>query len=386
MKLVVVTPTELTRDPRARRAAVAAMAIGVDVVGLCPASSVEPTQLDGIDVIRSGSASSDAVRVRAIGESLPSRRAVVRELRGVWRLGRLVRLTIELVRATRGMDRIDIVHANDLDSLPAAWRIARIHRARLVYDAHELYTSQEPNPPRIHRYITGILEGLLGRRADEVVTVNDPIADELQRRLRLRKRPLVVLNCPNVEDVPGLVGRDGPLQVVYQGAMGPGRFTDDLLSAAELAPSIKLTLRVAGADLKALQARVDERQLEERVHVVPPVAPDVLVKSLVEFEVGVIINRPVTLNDELVLPNKLFEYLMAGLAVVAPELPALTPVLDGVGATFRPGEPADLAATLIELAGDRDRLLGLRREARRRALSTYNAEVQAAVLQASWGL
>jgi glycosyltransferase involved in cell wall biosynthesis len=231
-----------------------------------------------------------------------------------------------------------------------------------------------------------MLEAFFARRADEVVTVNAPIADELYRRLRLTRRPLVVLNCPNIETIPEIVGSGGPLRVVYQGAMGPGRFLDDLLAATALAPGIELTLRVAGTELATLRGHVEERGLRDRVLVVPPVAPDVLVKSLVGFEVGVIINRPVTLNDELVLPNKLFEYLMAGLAVVAPRLPALTPVLDGVGATFRPGEPADLAAVLVKLASDPSLVLALRKEARAQALSTYNAESQAAVLQTAWGV
>ena len=386
MKLAIATPTELTRDPRARRAAAAACALGAEVVGLCPASSDMPMPIAGVKIVRSGSTSVGTAHIRLLGEALPHELRIVRELRGLWRLARLIRLTAALVGAARVIDGITVVHANDLDSLPAGWKIARSQHARLIYDAHELYTSQEPDPPRFHRFIAHMLEAFFARRADEVVTVNAPIADELHRRLRLARRPLVVLNCPNIETIPEIVGSGGPLRVVYQGAMGPGRFLDDLLAATALAPGIELTLRVAGTDPATLRGHVQERGLRDRVLVVPPVAPDVLVESLVGFEVGVIINRPVTLNDELVLPNKLFEYLMAGLAVVAPRLPALTPVLDGVGATFRPGEPADLAAVLVKLAGDPSLVLALRKEARAQALSTYNAESQAAVLQTAWGV
>lgn len=276
------------------------------------------------------------------------------------------------------------MHANDFDTLPAAWRIARHHGARLIYDAHEIYTAQEPDPPRLHRFVTGALEGWFARRADAVVTVNEPIAKELSQRLRLSRDPLVVLNCPAAQDVPAPVYSDGPLRAVYQGSMGPGRFIGDLLSAAPAAGNTELTLRIAGPDLDALRDDVEARGLSDRVRVVPPVAPDVLVESLAGFDVGLIINRPVTLNDKLVLPNKLFEYLMAGLAVVVPRLPALEPVVEGVGLTFTPGDVDALGAALSRLAEDREGLREMRKEARRRALATYNAAAQADALSAAW--
>jgi glycogen(starch) synthase len=362
---MMVTEHELARDPRARRAARTARELGFDVVELSPPEA-------------------QASRARALVGSVGRQRPLVRELRGMWRLGRLVTISTRLVRAARAVARVDAVHANDFDTLPAAWRIARRDGARLIYDAHEIYTAQEPDPPRIHRFVSGALEGWLARRADAVVTVNDPIAKELKRRLRLAGDPLVVLNCPSVQDVPDPAPAEGPLRAVYQGAMGPGRYIDDLLAAAGTMGDTELTLRVAGADLDALRKDVDARGLGDRVRVVSPVAPDALVESLAGFEVGLIINRPVTLNDELVLPNKLFEYLMAGLAVVVPRLPALESIVDGVGLTFTPSDPASLAAVLSGLAQNRNGLQEMREEARRRALTQYNSQRQAAVLTAAW--
>jgi glycogen synthase len=362
---MIVTEHELSRDPRARRAARTARDLGIDVIELSPPAA-------------------GASQARAHAGSIGRRRPIVRELRGIWRLGRLIAVSTKLTRAARDVPTVDAVHANDFDTLPAAWRVAQRHGARLIYDAHEIYTAQEPDPPRLHRLVTGALEGWFARRADAVVTVNDPIAKELKRRLHLDREPLVVLNCPAAQDVPTAVPSDGPLRAVYQGAMGPGRYIEDLLTAAPGAGNTELTLRIAGVDLEALRADVRARGLDNRVRVVTPVAPDVLVESLAGFEVGLIINRPVTLNDRLVLPNKLFEYLMAGLAVVVPRLPALEPVVEGVGLTFAPGDPADLAAVLSRLAEDRASLQQMREEARRRALTRYNAQEQAAVLTTAW--
>src|SRR5919202_1342231 len=313
VRLLLLAPNELTRDPRARRAAGAA----------------------------------GAPRARGVGPSPPGGAAAPP----------------------------DVVHANDFDTLPAGWLVARRRGARLVYDAHELYADQEPGTPVVYRGLVRLLEGPLARRADAVVTVSEPIAEELERTLRLASRPLVALNCPPRVEVDPAPRGDGPLRAIYQGAMGPGRPLEDLLVAAEHAPEVELTLRVAGADPDALRAAA--RHLPNVV-VAEPVPPDRLVEALAGFHVGLIINRPLTRNDELVFPNKLFEYLMAGLAVVVPRLPGMTPLVQGesVGLTYEPGRPEELGRALAALAGDRERLEGMRRRARGLALARYNAEAQ----------
>jgi glycogen synthase len=296
-------------------------------------------------------------------------------------------LNVRMLKAARGLGRFDVVHANDLDTLPAASVLARRWRARLVYDAHEIYSSQEPDAPRIHLALSSSIERRLAAGADAVVTVSAPIADELTARLRLRSAPFVVLNCPSLVDLPVEQPPGDFLRVVYQGAMGPGRDLADLLDAAEVPGSFHLTIRVANADLAALRKDVRRRNLEERISVVDPVDPTRLVDALAGFDVGLIINRPVTRNDELVLPNKLFEYLMAGLAVVAPALPSLREVIEEeeVGALFEPADPVSLGSALAKLSAEGDEVARMKVNARRAAVERYNAEAQRPALYAAWG-
>ena len=358
------------------------------MIGLCgQVSGLTPIPLDGVQIVRVGGERLAAgLRSAGLGGMTKQDRVLIREARGLYRLGRLGRLTAGLVRAGRKLGMFDVMHANDLDTLPAAALLARRSGARLVYDAHELYTTQEPDPPRAHQRVSASLEGSLARRADVVSTVSEPIAVELRRRLRLEETPRVVLNCPPLVDVavePPAAG--SPLAVVYQGAMGPGRPLEDLLVAAEHAPGAHFTLRIAGADPAVLRREVERRGLDN-VEVVEPVPPDRLVEALAGFEVGLVINRPVTQNDELVFPNKLFEYLMAGLAVAAPRLPALEPLVDGerLGVTFEPAHPDDLGRVLQSLTEDRALVHELRGRARAAAVERYNAEAQAEALVSLW--
>src|SRR5207253_3318967 len=194
--------------------------------------------------------------------------------------------------------------------------------------------------PRLSTAVAGRLERALARRAAVVTTVSEPIARELKDRLRLAAIPRVIFNCPDEVEPPPARNGAGPLRAVYQGAMGASRPLDDILVAATRAPSVHFTIRVAGADIETLRARASELGVADRVDVVEPVEPTELVAALAGEHVGLIINRPLSRNDQLVFPNKLFEYLMAGPAVVAPRLPGVTPLLDEerVGATVTAGD------------------------------------------------
>jgi glycogen synthase len=297
-----------------------------------------------------------------------------RAARGIGRAWRLLNTTMALRRAGRRAGSFDVVHAHDFATLPAGRLLAQ-RGARLVYDAHEIYADQEPDAPLLHRALIRVLEGPLARRADVVVTVSEPIATELRASLRLTATPLVVLSCPPRADVEPAPRGAGPLLALYQGAMGPGRRLEDLVVAARHADGVRLTARVPGApDLDGV----------ERAE---PVEPDKLVEAAAAYHVGLVINRPVTRNDEFVLPNKLFEYLMAGLAVVVPRLPGLAPLVEseGIGVTYEPGCPELLGAALTELARDNERLAEMRARARTVAQDRFNAESQVPALLEAWG-
>lgn len=377
-RLLVLTPAELTRDPRARRQVAAARELGFDVVGLSGVVSGEaPAPLDGVRMVRVGRQGGVDARGLAAGGS--SRR--FRELRGLYRLLRLAARTLRLVRAARAIPSADVVHANDLDTLPAAAFVARRRGARLVYDAHELYADFDPDPPRLYRRALLALERRLARRADAIVTVSDALAEELQRRHDLRERPLVVLNAPELDSADPSP-HEGPLRAVYTGALGTGRPLGDLLDG--VGANVRLALHVVQVPPDLIRGEVERRGLADRVDVGAPVPPGELPSLLRRHDVGIVFDRPVTRNAELSLPNKLFEYLMAGLAVVVPRLDGMAPLVERerVGLAYEPG---GLGAALQRLAERPEELDAFRRRAREVALATYNAEAQRPVLARAWG-
>lgn len=349
--VLFLTTLPLARDPRATRAAKVADSKGVHVAVAEARVDVPPRSAPRRDA-------------GALG----------REIRGIYRLARLALTTLRLVRRSRELSP-GIVHANDLDTLPAGYVLARRRRARLVYDAHELYSGFERNPPRLWGKVSLALEGALARRADAVVTVSEPIAVEMTRRLRLRQAPLVVLNCPPLEEVEFEPRPGAPVRAIYQAAVGPGRMLADVVDAARTAPEVDVTVRLLGGDGRPLPG----------VRVEPPVAPDALVAALTPYDIGLVIDRLETDNTRLALPNKLFEYLMAGLAVAVPQGPAMAELVEahGVGVVYEPGRLGD---ALQQLAADREALDEMRRRARALAVSRFNAELQRPALVRAWGI
>lgn len=384
-RLLLLTASELTRDPRARRQVAAAHAQGYEVVGISGRTSGEPpAPLDGTTVVRVGRRRSPDPE-RESGPREPTASAALRELRGLYRLARLTSRTLRLALAAMRAGPADVVHANDFDTLAAGWLAARRWRARLVYDAHELYSEFDVQPPRLYRRALLALETRLARRA-AVVTVSDSLARELELRLGLPQRPAVVLNAPPLAAAPAARRRAATLRVVYQGSFGTGRPLGELLDAVAMVDNLTLTVRAVRVAPAVIAAAVADRALEGRVEIAPQLPPNEAVAGLAGQDVGLVFDRPVTLNGELTLPNKVFEYLMAGLAIVVPRLPELARLVDeeGVGLTFEPGDRRALAATLERLADDPALLVELQRRAREAAVVRYNAEAQFERLAAVW--
>jgi glycosyltransferase involved in cell wall biosynthesis len=387
-RLLVVTPRELTHDVRARRQVLGALERGLEVVGLCiQLPGEEPAPLPGVELRRAGAGRvSGGLRRAGLGGWRRSR-APIRELRGLYRLARLAKTTVLLVRAGRDAGTFDIVHANDLESLPAAFVLARRWRARLVYDAHELYSEIEPDPPRLYARAALFIERGLARRADVVMTNCPLFAEFIEQRLGLASRPVLVLNCPDlVADEPVRAAGER-LRVVYQAAVDhEGRPVSDLLEAAALAPDVDVTIRLVQVDRERVEREISRLGIAGRARLEPPVPVERLVDAMRGYDVGVVINRPLSLNDELALPGKIFEYMMAGLAVVSSRLRGVLPVVEDehVGATYAPGATTELAAVLQELALDRGRLEGMQRRARELAVERYNAATQLEALVTAW--
>jgi hypothetical protein len=197
-----------------------------------------------------------------------------------------------------------------------------------------------------------------------VITVSDGIAERLRRRYRLARTPTVVRNVTALQErgPGGLrmrlgIDADTPL-VLHQGAPAPARGCEMLLDALRALPGVQLAFlgdpEPGYAEL--LRSAVRARDLQDRVTLLASVPLEQLLAHTAEADVGVTLLQDTCENHRLALPNKLFEYIAAGVPVVASALPETRALVEHyrIGWCVTPGDPAALADAL-ELALSRRR-------------------------------
>ena len=211
------------------------------------------------------------------------------------------------------------------------------------------------------------------RVADEVITTSPGYAEVLSKRYRI-KAPLVVRNVPAWRLAAGEDRRDGsgPL-AVYFGAITRNRGLATALEALRLVPGLRM--RFVGPEawgyrqeLRELSRRLD---VADRLELLDPVPPGEAESVLADADVGLALIEPVCLSYEMTLPNKLYEYVAAGLPVLASEVPVLAAEVraHGLGLTADPSDPGSVADALRAMLAP-EAQKGYRERVRRLAAET----------------
>lgn len=265
----------------------------------------------------------------------------------------------------------DVVVAHDLPMLSVASAVAEASGALLVYDSHELFTEKEMSPRERRRW-TAIERRHIGA-CRAVITVNPSIARELEARYQL---PSVnaIYNAEN--PLPeGVAPRslrarcslaDEEMVLLYQGSMNSGRNLEALVDAMHLVKdkSVHLVMMGRGPLPKRLLAVAD--QSGSRVHFTPAVAQSELLEWTASADVGIIPYRANCLNNRLCTPNKLFEFIAAGIPVLANDLPELRAIVvgNGVGTVAPMDTPEQIARAIDHMFADATRLNEIRQRCR----------------------
>lgn len=273
----------------------------------------------------------------------------------------------------------DVVQAIDAYTLRAAVEAKRGCDAALIYECLDLVGDVD-----YHDDVTNErwrrIECELVHQADAVVAVSRPMAEVLVERHGI-EAPTLVFSGPWSA---GGSRREPhrPPRVLFQGAFLPNRNLVGLVRAfALMKHEATLTLMGFGEQADSLRALAAELGIVHKVSVVPPVDPTEVVDAASEFDVGVICYRADTPNLVATVPNKLLDYLGAGLALVVSDLPGHRSVLDGTDAALfvDPASPIAIARGLDEVVSDLD-LLRRMKEASALLAETYVWERQGEVL------
>ncbi len=265
--------------------------------------------------------------------------------------------------------RPDVYLANDLDTLgPNAWWAMR-RAKQLVYDSHEYFLGapELESRPLVQRLWRGV-ERYGIPRTDFRVTVNPSIADQYAREYGSTWD--VVRNVPLAAELPW--GPDGEwpdaavrtlavraelglpadktLWILQGAGINVDRGAEELVDAAALCPEVELVVVGSGDAIPQLQQRVTVRGTTN-VRFVGRVPREELRRFTAAADLGFSLDKPKSQNYRWSLPNKLFDYVQAGIPVVASDLVEVARVVreTGAGTVLTELTPLAIAAAARDL-------------------------------------
>ncbi|MGV2622791.1 UNVERIFIED_CONTAM: glycosyltransferase [Halobacillus marinus] len=237
----------------------------------------------------------------------------------------------------RGFQRnYSIYHSNDLNTLPQGYlcsKLLRLRKRKLIYDSHEVQTSRTGYESAYH----GKLEDFLIKRIDSMIVENHTRAKYNEDLYGFY--PNVVHNYPFKQEVKP-IHEKAPLHemldlpedekiLLYQGGIQTGRGLEKLVKAMPLIQEGTLVFIGDGKIKPQLQEMVKEMQLEDRVKFLPKVPLEQLPSYTRNAYLGFQVLNNVCFNHYSASSNKLFEYMMSGVPVVACSFPEIKKVVEG---------------------------------------------------------
>jgi glycosyltransferase involved in cell wall biosynthesis len=265
----------------------------------------------------------------------------------------------------------DLVQAHDLDALRAAVLLGTKLDVPIIYDTHELW-SEQPFIDSIEAVeYWDALERNLITQADAVMTINEPLANILMERYELDE-VMALHNCQETQTLPDRPSNEVPI-ALYQGAYVPHRGLEQVIAASALTDKVRIALRGFGSSEKELRA-LDR---ESRILWWDPVPGPEVVQAASQADIGLIPFLPTCLNHYYSTPNKLFEYMSAGLAIAGSDIPEISRFVSehNMGALFDPYSPSDIARAL-EAIVDSEKLSEMRQRALLGTRERWNWEQQ----------
>jgi glycosyltransferase involved in cell wall biosynthesis len=283
----------------------------------------------------------------------------------------LVRLTNLFVRSMLRLIQTpaDVYHAHEVSALPACYIAACLHHKPLVFDAHEMPLFERPlsEMGRSRRWLHKLLGVLLARivpRCARIITVSPPIVEEICSRYRVPEVALI-RNVPEYRVIPKsdrlrqCLGLEPEVRIaLYQGYLQPNRGLDSLVRAAAFLGQ-DIVIVMMGKNRLTTQAQLEEliasEGVADRVKILPPVPYEELLDWTASANIGLNVASPdYSLNVRYFLPNKLFEYLMAGLPVLTSPLEAIVDVVRAydIGQVLSSLAPPDIGEAINRMLAD----------------------------------
>ncbi len=253
--------------------------------------------------------------------------------------------------------KVDLIFSNDLDTLPAAYLAAKIRGKRIIYDTHEYFTE---TPELVYRprtqAIWQAIENCIFPRLSDVITVNASIAKFYGEKYN--KKVHVCRNIPSkIVAVNKFIKKEdlgiaaNKKIILYQGAVNLGRGLEWMLDAMPLIDNAVLLIIGNGDVRKLLQERALKLGIVEKVIFLGAIDTLKLQEYTRLGNIGLCLLEEAGLNYYYALPNRVFDYLNAGVPILASRFPEIAEIVElyKTGVLIDHYEPLYLAKIINEM-------------------------------------
>jgi glycosyltransferase involved in cell wall biosynthesis len=251
-------------------------------------------------------------------------------------------------------EQMDALFSNDLDTLWANFRASQIKKVPLIYDSHEIFCEvPELQQTPMKKRIWERLEERIIPKLKYCVTVNQSIAGYFRKKYGVTFS--VVRNIPEQikEFKPKTKQELGFPQdkkiLILQGAgINIDRGAEELVQAMEHVNDAHLYIIGGGDVFEQLKKMVSQLKLSGKITIKDKLPKTELLNYTMNADIGISIDKDTNLNYHFSLPNKIFDYIQAGLPIFASDLPEIKNIVEryNIGCIIDSHDPKKIAEKL----------------------------------------
>ncbi len=296
---------------------------------------------------------------------MPVRKYETLQMRLLWEKGPLFyaeyNIRLFLLLLTRPAD---LLLSNDLDTLLPNYLVHKLKHIPIVYDSHEYFTATPElvNRPKVQRFWKRI-ERAIVPKLKSCITVNASIADLFEKEYSVPFR--VVRNIPGRRQPVVLPTRkelglpeDKKIVLMQGSGINVQRGAEEAVEAMQYLDNVLLLIVGGGDVLPLLKKMVNDLSLQKKVKFISRQTPENLFGYTANADIGLAIDKDTNINYRFSLPNKLFDYIYAGVPVLATPLVELKSIIQHyeIGTFIENHDPEHIADTIRNMLQDENRL------------------------------